>query len=129
MKWVTWEHVGIDRIGSAWLIRRFVDPDAEFVFILRDAMLPSHAEPYDIPGARLAHHHGRSSFHTILDEYDLQDPVLRRLARVVDEADTIQEVALEPAAPGLDLICRGIRRTSRDDWTALAKKAGDCCGG
>ena len=123
MKWVTWEDVGIDRIGSAWLIRRFVDPDAEFLFVARGAALPPEAEPFDVPGARLSHHHGHSTFHTLLDEHNLTDPALRRLARIVDEADTVQEVALEPAAPGLDLICRGIRRTSPDDQTALDRGA------
>jgi hypothetical protein len=81
------------------------------------------AEPFDVPGVRLSHHRGHSTFHTILEEYDLQDPILDRIARIVDEADTIQEVHLEPAAPGLDLICRGIRRTSPDDQTALERGA------
>jgi hypothetical protein len=123
MKWVTWEEVGIDRIGSAWLIRRFVDPDPEFRFVARGAPLPPGAEAFDVPGARLSHHRGHSTFHTLLDEYDLDDPILRRIARIVDEADTVQEVALEPAAPGLDLICRGIRRVGPDDQTALDRGA------
>jgi hypothetical protein len=123
MTWVTWEYVGIDRIGSAWLIRRFIDPTAEFIFVRRDAPLPPDAEPFDVPGNRLSHHQGHSTFHTLLDEYNLNDPILRRLARIVDEADTIQEVPLEPAAPGLDLICRGIRRMSPDDSTALDRGA------
>lgn len=123
MKWVTWEEVGIDRIGSSWLIRRFVDPDACFLFVRRDAALPLEAEPFDVPGARLSHHQGHSTFHTLLDEYELADPILRQIARIVDEADTVQEVALEPAAPGLDLICRGLRRVSPDDQTALDRGA------
>lgn len=124
MKWVTWEDVGIDRIGSAWLIQHFVDPAAEFAFIPEGrSSLPWGAEPFDIPGTRLSHHRGHSTFHTILDAYDLHDPILRRLARIVDEADTVQEVAVEPSAPGLDLICRGIRRISPDDQTALERGA------
>lgn len=123
MKWVTWEQVGIDRMGSAWLIRRFLDPNADFCFVPRGDPLPPDAEPFDVPGVRLSHHHGHSTFHTLLDAYDLDDPVLRRIARIVDEADTVQEVTLEPAAPGLDLICRGIRRTSPDDQTALDRGA------
>ena len=123
MKWVTWENVGIDRIGSAWLIRRFVDPAAEFEFISREATIPPDAEPFDVPGARLSHHRGHSTFHTLLDEYGLDDPILRRLARIVDEADTVQEAPVEPSAPGLDLICRGIRRTSPDDPAALERGA------
>src|SRR5262249_28616310 len=101
VKWVTWEEVGVDRIGSAWLIRRFVDPEAEFTFVPRgQSPLPADAEPFDIPGVRLSHHQGHASFHAILGAYDLTDPILRRIARMIDEADTVQDVAIEPAAPG-----------------------------
>ena len=124
MRWVTWEEVGVDRIGCAWLIRRFVDPGAEFVFVPRgQSPLPEDAEPFDIPGVRLSHHRGHSSFHALVGAYDLTDPLLRRLARMIDEVDTVQELALEPVAPGLDAICRGIRRISPDDQTALERGA------
>ena len=124
MRWVTWEQVGVDRMACAWLIRRFVDHEAEFVFIpAGQKPLPEGAEPFDIPGVRLSHHRGHSSFHTMVHRYELKDPVLRRIARIVDEADVVQEVAVEPAAPGLDLICRGIRATSPDDLTALQRGA------
>jgi hypothetical protein len=120
VKWVTWENVGVDRIGCAWLIRRFVDPDATFLFVPRDqSPLPPDAEPFDIPGVRLSHHQGHGSFHAILGVYNLTDPILTRIARMIDEVDALQEPPLEPAAPGLDLICRGIRRLSADDPTAL----------
>jgi hypothetical protein len=122
MRWVTWEGVGVDRIGCAWLIRRFIDPDAEFLFVPDGQQaLPRGAEPFDVPGTRLSHHGWHSSFHTIVVEYGLGDPVLRRIAQMVDEADVTQEVMVEPAAPGLDLICRGIRLTSPDDHVALER--------
>jgi len=122
MKWVTWDDVGVDRIGCAWLIRRFIDPDAEFLFVgVGRQPLPDDAEPFDIPGTRLSHHDGHSSFHTIVREYGLDDPILRRIAQIVDEADVTQEVLVEPAAPGLDLICRGIRLTSPDDRVAIER--------
>jgi hypothetical protein len=124
MKWVTWENIGVDRMGCAWLIRRFIDPAAEFVFVAAGTSpLPEGAEPFDIPGARLSHHGGHSSFHTIVREYDLDDPIIQRIARMVDEADVTQEVMVEPAAPGLDLICRGLRLTSPDDLAALEQGA------
>jgi hypothetical protein len=124
MKWVTWEDVGVDRMACAWLIRRFIDRDAEFSFVPAGHQpLPEGAEPFDIPGVRLSHHHGHCSFHTMLQEYGLADPVLQRIARIVDEADTVQEVALEPSAPGLDLLCRGLRRVSPDDQVALERGA------
>lgn len=121
MKWVTWENIGVDRMACAWLIRRFVDPKAKFIFIPRDAVLPDDAEPFDIPGVRLSHHGGHCSFYAMLREYKLEDPVLRRIARIIDEADTVQEVNIEPAAAGLDLICSGLRRTSADDVAAIEK--------
>jgi hypothetical protein len=121
MKWVTWKNVGVDRMGCAWLIRRSIDPMAEFQFIERDAAIPDGAEPFDIPGVRLSHHGGHCSFHALLREYKLDDPVLVRIARIIDEADTVQEAFVEPAAAGLDLICEGIRRTSPDDAAALQR--------
>ncbi len=124
MKWVTWEYVGVDRMGCAWLIRRFIDPQAEFQFIpVGQKPLPEEAEAFDIPGARLSHRRGHCTFHTILREYGLKDPVLHRIAAIIDEADVVQEVAVEPAAPGLDLICRGLRRTSPDDCAAFDRGA------
>jgi hypothetical protein len=122
MKWVTWQDVGVDRIGCAWLIERFVDPEAEFMFVPADERtLPHDAEPFDIPGTRLSHHQSHASFHTIVLAYRLTDPVLLRIAQMVDEADVVQEVMVEPAAPGLDLICRGIRLTSPDDQAAIER--------
>jgi hypothetical protein len=124
MKWVTWSGVGVDRMGCAWLIRHWLDPDAAFVFIAEGSHdLPPDAEPFDIPGVRLSHHGGHCSFHTFLATYGLKDPVLARIARIIDEADTVTEVELEPVAPGLDVLCRGIRRTSPDDMTALERGA------
>jgi hypothetical protein len=124
MKWLTWENVGVDRMASAWLIKRFIDPQAEFVFIpVGQKPLPEGAEPFDIPGVCYAHHRGHCTFHTLLKEFKLKDSVLAQIAQIVDEADVVQEAAVEPVAPGLDLICRGLRRTSKDDWEALERGA------
>lgn len=122
MKWVTWENVGIDRMGCAWLIRKQIDPEAEFLFLPEGSLaLPEGAQAFDVPGARLSHHGGHCSFHAILREYGIQDPVLDRIARIIDEADTVQEMTVEPAAPGLDLICRGIRGVSASEQEALER--------
>jgi hypothetical protein len=124
MKWVTWENVGVDRMACAWLIRRFLDPQAEFLFVQPGSKeLPEDAEPFDLPGVRLTHRRGHCSFYTFLREYELKDPILHRLARIVDEADVVQEVMVEPVAPGLDFLCRGLRLTSADDQTALERGA------
>jgi hypothetical protein len=122
MRWVTWQNVGVDRIGCVWLIRRHVDPKAEFLFVpegTTGSSLPKGAEPFDIPGARLSHHGGHCSFHAVMREYKLADPVLKRIARIIDEADTVQEALVEPAAQGLDLICTGVRLASPDDPSAI----------
>lgn len=124
MKWVTWENVGVDRMACAWLIRKQIDPKAKFLFVpVGSQPLPAGAVPFDIPGVRLSHHQGHCSFHALLREYKLHDLVLARIARIIDEADTVQEVHVEPAAPGLDLICEGIRLTSPDDAVALERGA------
>src|SRR4051794_7673683 len=122
MKWVTWENVGVDRMGCAWLIRRFIDPQAEFRFIpIGQTPLPEGYEPFDIPGVRLTHRRGHCTFHTLLQEYPLEDPILRRIAQMIDEADVVQEITVEPVAAGLDFICQGIRRVSPDDQVALER--------
>jgi hypothetical protein len=120
MKFVTWENVGVDRMACAWAIRRFISEKAMFVFVPEGQMTwPNDAEPFDIPGVRLSHHKGHCSFHALIHEYKLSDPVLVRIARIIDEADTVQDAAVEPAASGLDLICRGIRRVSKSDEESL----------
>lgn len=119
MKWATWENVGIDRIGCAWLILREIDPQAEFVFIKREDELPVDAEAFDVPGVRFSHHGGHCSFYAILHFHDLVDPILHRIARIIDESDTVQQVKLEPAATGLDLIYEGLRLISKDDMEAI----------
>ncbi|HLO34306.1 MAG TPA: chromate resistance protein ChrB domain-containing protein [Anaerolineales bacterium] len=122
MKWVTWEHIGVDRMGCAWLIMRFIDGQAEFVFIPSGSTsLPEGPEPFDIPGVRLSHRGGHSTFHTMLNEYHLDDPLLLRIANIIDEADVAQAVTLEPRAEGLDFICRGLRLISENDQIAVER--------
>lgn len=124
MKWVTWQNVGVDRMACAWLIRKYIDPKAKFLFIApSEPALPKGAEPFDIPGVRLSHHGGHCSFHAMLREYNLHDPILHRLARIIDEADTVQAAHVEPVAKGLDMICDGLRRISPDDDAALERGA------
>jgi hypothetical protein len=122
LKWATWENIGVDRMGCAWLILRFIDPDAEFAFVPANQFsLPDGYEPFDIPGVRLTHRRGHCTFHTMLREYQLDDPVLRRIASIIDEADMAQDINLESTAAGLDFICRGIRLISEDDRLAIER--------
>ena len=122
MKWVTWKNIGVDRMACAWLIRRWIDPQAEFAFIpIGEKLLPKNGEPFDIPGTRYSHHGGHCTFYALLKENNINDPILTRIAQMVDEADEIQEITVEPAALGLDLICRGLRQISRDDFEAMER--------
>lgn len=119
MRWVTRAGCHVDRIGCAWLIRRFIDPDAEFVFIDDPDDVPADATPFDMRGVELSHHDGDCSFETILRRYQLDDPVLWDLARVVHEADLADDRYEAPEAPGLDIICRGLSMT-HDDTQAVS---------
>lgn len=122
MRWVTWENIGVDRMACIWLIRRWIDPEAEFFFIASGTQPGSEAgEPFDLPGARYSHHGGHCTFYTLLQEHQLNDPILQRIAQLVDEADVVQEVKVEPAGAGLDLICRGMRLISKDDFEAMER--------
>ena len=122
MKWVTWKNIGVDRMACIWLIRRCINPKAEFIFIPAGEKSSSKdGEPFDIPGERYSHHGGHCTFYALLKENKINDPILTRIAQIVDEADEVQEVTLEPAAHGLDLICRGLRQISKDDFEALER--------
>lgn len=108
MIWATRAGVHVDRAGCAWLLRRFVDPEAEFVFVDDPADVPAEATPFDMRGVELGHHHGDCSFETMLHHFGLDDPVLWDIARIVHEADLADERFDAPEAPGLDVICRGL---------------------
>jgi hypothetical protein len=119
VRWVTRPGVHVDRTGCAWLIRRFIDPDAEFAFIGDLADVPDGTTPFDMRGADLSHHHDDCTFETILRRYQLDDPVLWDIARIVHEADLADDRYDAPEAPGLDVICRGLSMITDDD-TVLA---------
>ena len=125
MRWVTRENIGVDRMATAWLIARFIDRSPEFAFVPEGSPVPAPEEgiAFDMPGAHLSHRRGHCTFHTALAEYQLRDPVLDRLALIIDEADIVQEAPLEPIAPGLDVVCRGIRLSSADDHEAITRSA------
>ena len=115
MKWATRRHCHVDRAGCAWLIRRFIDPEAEFVFVDDPEEVPADATAFDMRGAELSHHGGECSFEAFLRLYELADPVLWELARIVHEADLADERYDAPEAPGLDVLLRGLSMTHDDD--------------
>ena len=114
MKWATRTGCHIDRAACAWLIRRFVDPEAEFVFVDDPDDVPADATPFDMRGARLSHRNGDCTFETILRDHGLEDPVLWELARVVHEADVADDRYDAPEAPGLDAVLRGLSLVADD---------------
>jgi hypothetical protein len=116
MKWITWQHIGIDRMACSWLISKFVDPAAEFVFIKKGSDYKNlEGIPFDIPGAALSHKRGKCTFCTILKEYAITDKALDRMADIVNSADTIDYILPAPEAAGFDLICRSISTYLNDD--------------
>ncbi len=117
MRWATRAGVHIDRAACAWLIRRFIDAAAEFLFVTDPTQVPSDATPFDMRGVELGHHGGDCSFETILRRHDLTDPVLWRIAEAVHEADLDDERFDAPEAPGLDVILRGLSMTGDDERT------------
>ncbi|GAB3691198.1 MULTISPECIES: chromate resistance protein ChrB domain-containing protein [Actinomycetes] len=117
MKWSTRAGIHIDRAACAWLIRRRIDPEAEFVFVTDPADVPEQATAFDMRGVELGHHGGDCSFETILRRYDLTDAALWKIAEVVHEADLDDERYDAPEAPGLDVVLRGLSMTGSDERT------------
>src|SRR6266545_375056 len=115
MKWVTRAGCHIDRAASAWLIGRFVDAEPEFVFVDDPDEVPADATAFDIAGVDLSHHGGDCSFETFLRRYELADPVLWDIAKIVHEADLEDERYNASEAAGLDVLIRGLSLTVDDE--------------
>lgn len=120
MKWITRVNVKVDRVACPWLIKKFVDKDAEFLFVPADKV-PAEAErigaiPFDVPNAELGHHGKECSFDAIVKKYDLaNDPALVLLARIVNGADTDNSLHHQPEGPGLSAIAEGFRHLGFKD--------------
>lgn len=123
MKWVTRSRPKVDRVACPWLIRRFVDPEAEFLYVAPDEVETvaerEGAIPYDVPGAELGHRGPECSFDAILRKFGLSNPALLRLAEIVRGADT-EAKDLTPESRGLEAIADGFRRVYADDHALLA---------
>ncbi len=119
MRWATRAGVHVDRAACAWLVRRFVDPEAEFVFVDDLDEVEADATPFDMRGVELSHHGGDCTFETMLRRFELDDPVLWDVARIVHEADLADDRFDAPEAAGLDVICRGLSMVL-DDVDVLA---------
>jgi hypothetical protein len=110
MKWVTRSHVHIDRVACPWLITRFIDSEAEFIFVPKSdidrVVKETGAVPFDAPGVELGHHGDKCSFETIIEKYDLTDKGLLRLARIIHAAD-MDQLDSDPIAAGFEAIAVG----------------------
>ena len=126
MKWVTRSHVHVDRVACPWLITRFIDNEAEFLFVPRNQVdevaVETGAIPFDAPGVELGHHEGRCSFESIVLKYDLRDPALKRLAKIVHAADIAEDIDTDPLARGLEATASGFSLRYPDDEENLARQ-------
>jgi hypothetical protein len=115
VRWATRSNCHIDRAACVWLIRRFIDADAQFVFVDDPTDVPADATAFDMRGVELGHHDGGCSFETFLKVYGLDDAVLWRIAVIVHEADLDDERYDAPEAPGLDVALRGLSMVVDDN--------------
>jgi hypothetical protein len=123
MKWVTRERPKTDRIACPWLIRNFIDEDAEFLYVPADQVLAvaehEGAQSYDAPGARYTHRDGLCSFEVLLEEYELDDPAVALLARIVHGADVAADRDATPQSRGLLAIAEGFHLLELGDHRQL----------
>ncbi|MBI3983079.1 MAG: chromate resistance protein [Gemmatimonadetes bacterium] len=127
MKWVTREHVKVDRVACPWLIKKFIDPEAEFLFAPAGEVMGvaerEGAIPFDVSGVELGHHGGKCSFEAIIERYRVEDAAIRLLAQIVHGADVSPDLYGRPEAPGLKAIAEGFRHLGlRDDHEILERE-------
>ncbi|MEM1551749.1 MAG: chromate resistance protein [Candidatus Bathyarchaeia archaeon] len=124
MKWVTRQHVHVDRTACPWLIKKFVDTKAEFIFVpmekIEETVKKEKAIPYDAPSVELGHHGDKCSFDAIVEKYRIKDPAVLELAKIVRAADT-GKMEAAPEAAGLEAIITGLSLVSKDDHETIAK--------
>ena len=126
MLWVTRSHVHVDRVACPWLITRFIDSDADFLFVpkseINKVAADTGAIPFDAPGVKLGHQGNKCSFETIIEHYQLKDKALLRLAKIVHSADVCDDADLDPIAAGLEAIAVGYSLRFPDDYENLEKQ-------
>jgi len=125
VRWVTRQHVHVDRVASPWLISKFVDKDAEFIFVPWPGPLPTEdmGIPFDFPGAdfELGHHNGKCTFEAIVEKYNIKDPWVHEIAKIVHAADISKDIDKAPEARGLEAIAAGAMYLVKDDYEALER--------
>ena len=123
MKWVTRANAKVDRVACPWLIKRYVDPDAQFLFVPPDQVLATAkrdgARSFDADGAEFGHEGSNCTFETMMERFNLDDPVLRRLAATVHGADIPEEIDMTPESAGLRAVAEGLAAVEKDDHRKL----------
>ena len=126
MKWVTRSHVHVDRVACPWLISRFIDSEADFIFVPKSQVdqvaKETGAIPFDAPGVALGHKGGKCSFETIIEAYELTDRALLRLAKIVHSADVADDLEFDKVAVGLEAIAVGYSLRFPDDFENLSRQ-------
>jgi len=126
MKWVTRSHVHVDRVACPWLITRFIDSEAEFIYVAKNqvekVVTEMGAIPYDVPNVELGHKNGKCSFESIVEKYELTDPALLRLAQIIHAADIESELHTDTIAAGLEAIATGFSVRFPDDLENLERQ-------
>lgn len=126
MKWITRSHIHVDRVACPWLITRFVDSEADFIYVAKSqveqVIKETAAIPYDVPNVELGHKDGKCSFEAIIEKYGLTDPALLRLAKIVHAADIDSELHTDPIAAGLEAIATGFSIRFPDDLENLERQ-------
>jgi hypothetical protein len=128
VKWVTRERPKTDRVACPWLIRRFIDPQAEILYVSADRVLEvaerEEARSFDAPGAEFTHREGRCTFEVLIEDFGLrEDPALQRLAKIVHAADIEGELGTDPLGPGLLAIAEGAGGVEADDLKLLERES------
>ncbi len=125
MKWITRSHVHVDRVACPWLITRFIDSDAEFLFVPKSRVLEvaerERAIAFDSPGAELHHRDGLCTFDVIIEDYELADKALLRMARIINAADT-NRLDADPLAAGFEAIAVGYSLRYPDDLENIERQ-------
>jgi len=126
MKWITRSHVHVDRVACPWLIARFIDSDAQFLFAPASQVMARAKEegatPFDVAGVELGHVDGRCSFESIIVKYELKDKALLRLAQIVHSADVEEDRSKDPIAAGLEAIAVGYSLRFPEDRENLERQ-------
>lgn len=127
MLWITRAHVHVDRVACPWLIKRFIDSDAEFLYVAASLVDETAKEtggiPFDAADVELGHHDGKCSFEAFIDKYGLKDKALLRMARIVHSADIGEEIDKDPIARGLEAIAEGYRLRYINDEENVAMQS------